>query len=219
LLLVTAIVLAVVIFYWLGLYRYFDWTEIRDNIDTLREQARNHLLLALVVFFVVYVSVTALSLPVATVLSLTAGAIFDRWLGTVLVSLSSTSGATLAFLGSRYLFRDWVRQKFGSRLDGIDRGVDRDGAWYLFSLRLTPLVPFFLVNLGMGLTPIRVSTFAGVSWLGMLPATVVFVNAGTALSEIKSPRDVLSPTVLLSLALLGITPLLIRLLLRWWQKV
>jgi uncharacterized membrane protein YdjX (TVP38/TMEM64 family) len=161
------------------------------------------------------VAVTALSLPAAGALSLAAGALFGWWKGVAVVSAASTCGATLAFLGSRYLFRDWVRRRFGSRLDVIDRGFQRDGAWYLLTLRLNVVVPFFLINLGMGLTPLRAGTFALVSWLGMLPATLVIVNAGQKIGEIEKPSDALSLQMIVALGLLGLTPLALRLLLRW----
>jgi uncharacterized membrane protein YdjX (TVP38/TMEM64 family) len=213
--LLAGVLAALGLFYALGLHRYLSWEVVRKNIASLEEQVAEHLVLAVVLFFVVYVAVTALSLPAAGVLSLVAGAIFDFWLGVAVVSLASTSGATLAFLGSRYLFRDWVRRRFGTRLEAIDRGFQRDGAWYLFTLRLNVVVPFFLINLGMGLTPLRAGTFVLVSWVGMLPATLVIVNAGKQIGRIEKPSDALSPAVIVSLALLGIVPLAIRLLLRW----
>jgi uncharacterized membrane protein YdjX (TVP38/TMEM64 family) len=217
--LLVGVLAALGLFYALGLHEYLRWEEVRGKIDALKEQVDEHIVLAAGLFFLVYVAVTALSLPAAGVLSLLAGALFGRWLGLGVVSLASTCGATLAFLGSRYLFRDWVRRRFGARLDAIDRGVQRDGAWYLFSLRLTVVVPFFLINLGMGLTPIRVGTFVLVSWAGMLPATLVIVNAGTEAGNIKQPADVLSPSVIVSLALLGLAPLAIRLVLRWVSRM
>jgi uncharacterized membrane protein YdjX (TVP38/TMEM64 family) len=208
--LVAAFVLAVATFYALGLQQYFSWDAVRSHLDAWQAEVRDNLVQAVLVFFVVYVAATALSLPVGTVLSLVAGALFGRWLGTGVVSLASTLGATLAFLSSRYALRDWVQRRFARRLAAINRGVERDGAYYLFTLRLVPAVPFFLINLGMGLTPLRVSTFAAVSWIGMLPATFLYVNAGTALATIDSPAGLLSWKVLGSLALLGIVPLAVR---------
>ena len=151
-----------------------------------------------------------------------AGALFGRWVGTGVVSIASTLGATLAFLGSRYVLRDWVQRRFADRLGQINQGIERDGAYYLFTLRLVPVVPFFLINLGMGLTPIRVTTFAGVSWLGMLMGTFLYVNAGTELATFDSPADFLSWKVLGSLALLGVVPLAVRKLIQWkvrWRTV
>jgi uncharacterized membrane protein YdjX (TVP38/TMEM64 family) len=203
-------------FYALGGHRYLSWEVVRAQLDTWQAQAEAHLLLSLLVFFAVYVVVTGLSLPIAVFLSLVGGALFGRWLGTAVVSLAATLGATLAFLLSRYLLRDWVQRRFGARLEPINRGVQRDGAYYLFTLRLVPAVPFWLINLGMGLTPMRAGTFAVVSWLGMLIGTFLYVNVGATvpLRELDSPRALVDPGVLASLALLGLVPLLIRLLLR-----
>jgi uncharacterized membrane protein YdjX (TVP38/TMEM64 family) len=211
----AGLVLAVVGFYALGLHRYFSWDYIKSHVDAWQAQAQQHLPLVLTMYFLVYVAVTALSLPAAALLTLVAGALFGRWLGTAVVSLASTLGATLAFLSSRYLLRDWVQRRYGERLGPINRGVEQDGAYYLFTLRLVPLVPFFLINLGMGLTPMRVRTFALVSWLGMLLGTFLYVNAGTALATLEEPGDILAPKVLVSLALLGVVPLVIRKLIQW----
>ncbi len=207
------LVLAVVAFYALGLSRYFAWDYLRGNLDIWMAQVDENLGLALVVFCLIYVTVTALSLPAAALLTLLAGALFGRWLGTLVASLAATLGATLAFLSSRYVLRDWVQRRFARRLETLNRGVERDGAYYLFTLRLIAAVPFFLINLGMGLTSMRTGTFALVSWLGMLPGTFLFANAGTELSRLESPAGLVSGPVLGSLALLGAAPLLLRWLL------
>jgi uncharacterized membrane protein YdjX (TVP38/TMEM64 family) len=216
------LVLAVVGFYALGLRRYFSWDFVRVNLDPWQAQVRENLLVSVAVFFLVYVAVTALSLPAAAILTMVAGALFGRWLGTGVVSLASTLGATLAFLSSRYVLRDWVQRRFGDRLEALNRGVEKDGAYYLFTLRLVPAVPFFLINLGMGLTPMRVAAFVAVSWLGMLLGTFLYVNAGTELATLDSPAGLLSPKVLVSLALLGIVPLAVRKLVQWkvrWRTI
>ena len=204
----------VVAFYALGFDRYLTWDEIKENLHDWRATAQGAMPLSVIVFFLAYVLTTSLSLPVAFVLSILGGALFDFWVGLGVCSLASTAGAVVAFLSSRYVLRDWVRRRFGPRLGPIDRGVEKDGAWFLFSLRLTPVVPFFLINLGMGLTPMRLGTFALVSWLGMLPVKAVLVMAGTTLGTIENPRDILSPGVLVTLGLLGLAPLAIRLVLR-----
>lgn len=157
-------------------------------------------------FFALYVLATGLSLPGAAVLTLVAGALFGLFWGTVIVSFASTLGATLAFLVSRYLLRDIVQKRFGDRLHKINEGVRKDGAFYLFTLRLVPIFPFFLINLLMGLTPIRATTFYWVSQLGMLLGTLVYVNAGTQLAALDSISGILSPALLLSFVLLGIFP-------------
>ena len=157
-------------------------------------------------YFAAYVALTALSFPGAAIMTLAGGAIFGLGLGLLIVSFASTIGATLAFLTSRYLLRDWVQGKFGARLAAINAGMERDGAFYLFSLRLVPVFPFFVVNLLMGLTPIRTLTYFWVSQIGMLLGTAVYVNAGTQLAGISSLRDVASPGLLVSFAALGLLP-------------
>ncbi len=161
-------------------------------------------------FFLLYVAVTALSLPGAAILTLAAGALFGLVTGTILVSFASTAGATLAFLSSRYLFRDSIQKRFGARLKPINDGIAKDGAFYLFTLRLVPVFPFFLVNLLMGLTSMKARTFAWVSQVGMLAGTIVYVNAGTELAKIESLSDILSPGLLGSFVLLGLFPWIAR---------
>jgi uncharacterized membrane protein YdjX (TVP38/TMEM64 family) len=216
--LAAALILSVVAFYATGLNQYFSWDFIRGHVDSLKAWVSDNISAAILICFVVYVAVTALSLPAAAILSLLVGALFGVWIGTCLVNLAATLGATLAFLSSRYLFRDWVQRRFGQRLEPLNRGVEKDGAYYLFTLRLVPIFPFFLINLGMGLTRMPVRTFAGISLLGMLPGTVLYVFAGQELSRIESPRDILSPGILVALALLGIFPLLVRKLIQWRKK-
>ena len=157
-------------------------------------------------FFLLYVAVTGLSIPGAAIMSLVAGALFGVVLGTIIVSFASTMGATLAFLSSRYLLRDWVQGKFGERLRAVDDGLEKDGAFYLFTLRLIPVFPFFVINLLMGLTRIKTGTFFWVSQIGMLPATIVFVNAGTQISRIESTAGLLSPTLIASFVALALFP-------------
>lgn len=162
--------------------------------------------LYIVGFFILYVAVTGLSIPGAAIMSLVAGALFGVVVGTIIVSFASTIGATLAFLSARYVLRDWVQGKFGDRLRPINDGVEKDGAFYLFTLRLIPIFPFFVINLLMGLTRIKTRTFFWVSQLGMLPATVVFVNAGTQISRIESTAGLLSPTLIASFVALALFP-------------
>ena len=157
-------------------------------------------------FFLIYVAVTGLSIPGAAIMTLIAGALFGLVLGTVVVSFASTIGATLAVLGSRYVLRDWVQSKFGERLKAIDEGLARDGAFYLFTLRLIPVFPFFVINLLMGLTRIKTLTYFWVSQLGMLAGTIVFVNAGTQISQIESTSGLLSPMLIGSFVALAFFP-------------
>ena len=157
-------------------------------------------------FFILYVAVTGLSIPGAAIMSLIAGALFGVLMGTIIVSFASTMGATLAFLSARFVLRDWVQGKFGERLRAIDEGLEKDGAFYLFTLRLIPVFPFFVINLLMGLTRIKTRTFFWVSQLGMLPATIVFVNAGTQISRIESTAGLLSPALIASFVALALFP-------------
>lgn len=194
----------------LGLVLYHQGEFSTEQLEARRQQLRDNLYLAVAIYFTVYVLLTALSLPFASILTLAGGALFGRWLGTLVVSFASTLGGTLGFLLSRYLLRDFVQRRFGRWLEPINRGVAADGAYFLLTLRLVPAFPFFVVNPLMGLTPMRVGTYWWVSQLGMLPATFLYVNAGAELGEIKSPGDILSPTVIISLVLLGIVPLALR---------
>ena len=162
------------------------------------------------IFFLIYVAVTGLSLPGAAIMTLVAGAIFGLLWGTIIVSFASTIGATLAFIVSRFLLRDLVQRKFGKSLRAVNRGIEKDGAFYLFTLRLVPAFPFFVINLVMGLTPIRAVTFFIVSQIGMFAGTVVYVNAGTQLAQIESLRGILSPGLIASFTLLGIFPLIAK---------
>ena len=171
--------------------------------------ARNPLLVA-AVFFAIYVLVTALSMPGAAVMTLAAGALLGLGYGTLLVSFASAIGATLAFLIARYIARDWVQQRFAEQLKTINNGVEKEGGFYLFSLRLIPAFPFFLINIAMALTPIKAWPFYWISQLGMLPGTLVYVNAGTQLSQLESMQGILSPDLILSFVALGLLPLVAK---------
>ena len=158
----------------------------------------SHTGFTLFIYMGIYILVTALSLPGAAVMTLAGGALFGLFTGTVVVSFASTIGATLAFLVARFLLRDYIQKKFGARLISINEGIKRDGAFYLFTLRLVPIFPFFVINLVMGLTPIRTLTFYIVSQVGMLAGTLVYINAGTQLARIDSLKGILSPGLVLS---------------------
>src|SRR5262245_40451433 len=201
-------------FYLLGGRRYLVFDYLRRNLDVLEARVQANLLLAIVLFTVIYIVLVALSLPVSAGLTILAGALFGRWLGTGVASFSATVGATLAFLSSRYLFRGWIDQKWGHRLKPLQRGLERDGGYYLFVMRIVAVVPYFLINLGMGVTRIRTWKFIWVSWLGMLPVGFLYANAGTEFRQIESPKDVLSPSLIVSLAAIGLFPLLVRFALR-----
>ncbi|MGM8887825.1 VTT domain-containing protein, partial [Psychrobacter sp. 1U2] len=169
-------------------------------------------------FFLLYVVVTALSLPGAAILTLAAGALFGLWQGLLVASFASSIGATLAFLTSRYLLRDTIKQRFPERLAAIDAGVEKEGGFYLFTLRLVPIFPFFLINLLMGVTAIKARTFYWVSQVGMLAGTFVFVNAGTQLAQIDSLSGILSFNLIVSFALLGFFPLIAKGILNMLKK-
>jgi pyruvate/2-oxoglutarate dehydrogenase complex dihydrolipoamide dehydrogenase (E3) component/uncharacterized membrane protein YdjX (TVP38/TMEM64 family) len=186
--------------------QYLTLDGIKAVAADLSAFQEDNALLVIAGFFIAYVVVTAASFPGAALMTLAAGALFDVLLGTVIVSFASTLGATLAFLSSRYVLRDSIEARFGERLKAINAGVERDGAFYLFSLRMIPACPFFVVNLVMGLTRIRTWTFAWVSQLGMLLGTVVYVNAGTQLAQIDSLSGIASPALIGSFVLLGIVP-------------
>jgi len=217
-LLAVLLLLVGVTWWWLEPAQFLTLEALQERQADLANWRDARPLLAAAAFFLLYVSVTAVSIPGAAVMTLAAGAFFGLLWGTVLVSFASTIGATLAFLVSRFLLHDTVQRRFGDRLAAVNRGMARDGAFYLFTLRLVPLFPFFVINLLMGLTPIRVWTYFWVSQVGMLAATVVYVNAGTQLAQLESLRGILSPTLLLSFVLLGIFPLLARRIVSWVQR-
>ena len=207
LLLLVVAAAAIAAFFIFDLGRYLSLDALKAQQEGLRAYAAANPLQSAAIFFAIYVAATALSIPGAAILTLGAGAVFGLWRGLLIVSFASSVGATLAFLAARFLLRDTVTRRFGDRLKAIDQGVQRDGAFYLFTLRLVPLFPFFLINLLMGLTALPARTFYWVSQLGMLAGTAVYVNAGTQLAQISSLRGILSPGLLLSFVLLGIFPL------------
>jgi len=192
----------------LGQYLSLDYFEARRaEIEAYRQA---HPLAAALAFFAVYVAVTGLSLPGAALMTLVAGALFGLLWGTVIVSFASSLGATLAFLVARFVLRDAVQRRFGDSLRAVNRGIEREGGFYLFALRLVPAFPFFVINLVMGLTPIRTVVFYAVSQIGMLPGTLVYVNAGTQLADVDSLGDIASPALIASFVLLGVFPFLAK---------
>ena len=197
-------------FFALDLGQYLNLATLKSRQAELEAWRAGQPLVAGLLFFAAYVAVTALSLPGAAAMTLAAGAIFGLGWGLLIVSFASSIGATLAFLASRWLLGDWVQERFGDRLAALNAGITREGGFYLFTLRLVPVVPFFVINLAMGLTPIRPLTFYWVSQLGMLAGTLVYINAGTQLARIESLSGIVSPGLLGSLVLLGIFPLVAR---------
>lgn len=197
-------------FFVFDLHHILTLDGIKGSLGEFQNWRDSSPLLAVGAFFAIYVLVTALSLPGAAVMTLVGGALFGLLWGTLIISFASSIGALLAFLVSRYLLQDTVQSKFGDRLKAFNAGIEKDGAFYLFTLRLVPIFPFFMINLLMGLTPIRARTFYWVSQVGMLAGTLVYVNAGTQLAQLESLSGILSPALILSFALLGIFPLLAR---------
>lgn len=222
-----ALVALIVAFFVFDLNQYFSLDTIKAQQQNLNAQVTANPLLAGGLFFLAYVAVTALSLPGAALMTLAGGALFGLGWGLLLVSFASSLGATLAMLISRFMLRDWVQSRFGRRLKPLNEGIEREGAFYLFALRLVPAFPFFMINLAMGLTAIKARTFWWVSQLGMLPGTFVYVNAGRELSQLESLGGILSPGVIGAFVLLGVFPLIARKILdqikarrvyRGWQK-
>lgn len=217
-LILPGLVLLAAAFYGLGLDHWLTLEGMQSGIDQILAVRDAKPVQTAVIFLVVYVVVTALSLPGAVVMTLAGGALFGLWWGTLIVSFASSIGALLAFLVSRYLLRETVQSRFGDRLNTINAGIQRDGAFYLFTLRLIPVFPFFLINLLMGLTTMSALTFYGVSQLGMLAGTFVYVNAGTQLAQLTSLSGILSPAIVLSFVLLATFPWLARTGLNSWRK-
>lgn len=203
-----ALIAAIIAFFVFDLGRFFSLAYIKDSQSSFTDLYTAKPILVIAAFSAVYIAVTALSLPGAAILTLAAGGIFGLVTGTVIVSFASTMGATLAFLAARFVLGESVQKKFGQRLAEINKGIDKEGAFYLFTLRLVPLVPFFVINLLMGLTKMKTSTFYWVSQVGMLLGTIVFVNAGTELAKIDSLKGILSPGLIGSFILLGVFPII-----------
>lgn len=187
--------------------------NVKSQQEALSLYIDEHLFSAAALYFLFYVLITAFSLPGAAVITLLGGALFGFWLSVLLVSFASSLGATLAFLSARYLLRSWVEKRFNNKMAVINKGLEEQGGYYLFSLRLIPVLPFFVINLLMGLTKLPVGRFYLVSQLGMLPGTAVYLNAGTQLASIDSLSGIVSPAVIFSFVLLGLFPLLIKFLL------
>lgn len=213
--LVLALVAAYLLF---DLGRFLDLAYLKDVHERAVSLVHEHPVRATVIFFLGYVAVAAASLPGAAVMTLAAGAVFGLLWGLVVVSFASSVGATLAMLIARKVLGETVQQRFADQLESVNRGLERDGGFYLFSIRMVPLFPFFVVNLVMGLTPMRTWTFYWVSQVGMLPGTFVYVFAGTQLAAVDRVSDVLSPGMIAALSLLGLFPLLARKGVGWLRR-
>lgn len=206
--LVFFLVLSIAAFFVFDLGQFFSLEFIKQNQASFEQYYAENPVQTVAIYFIIYVLVTALSLPGAAIMTLAGGALFGLSTGVIVISFASTIGATLAFLFSRFLLRDWIQQRFSRQLDSINKGIEKEGAFYLFTLRLVPVFPFFVINLGMGLTPIKTWTFYWISQLGMFAGTIVYVNAGTQLGKLENLSGILSPGLLLSFTLLGLLPLI-----------
>ena len=217
-LITLALVLAAMAAFWaLDLHQYLTLEYAKASQARFDQVYHQNPLLVLGAYFVLYVVVTGLSLPGAVVLTLGGGALLGFWPCLLTVSFASTLGATLACFLARFVLRDWVQSRFANRLGAVNRGVAQEGAFYLFTLRLVPIFPFFVINLVMGLTKMPLTTYYWVSQVGMLPGTAVFVNAGTQLGQVQSLEGILSPGLLLSFVALGLFPLVVKKLVAWYR--
>ena len=215
-LVVVAVLCAVFFYFDLGRFLTLEYIKSSQaRFDALYQDNRAAVISA---YMAIYILVTALSLPGAVVMTLAGGALFGLVTGTIVISFASTIGATLACLVARTLLRDWVGKKFGEKLTTINEGINKEGHFYLFTLRLIPIFPFFVINLVMGLTSMRLATFFWVSQLGMLPGTIVYVNAGKELAKIDSLSGILSPSLLISFAILGLFPLVTKKTLQYVKR-
>ena len=212
------ILTAIIAFFYFGLDKYLNFDYLKSQQANLTGKVTEHFWLFIAIFFVIYVIAAALSIPGAGILTIAGGAIFGLVTGTVIVSFASSIGAYFAFLGARFMFRDVVTRRFGAQLESIEKGIQKDGVFYLLTLRLVPAVPFFIVNLLMGLTSLKGRTFYGISQLGMFPGTIAYVYVGTQLANIKSPSDIISPSIIGAFFVLGMLPITMRKLSGWMMS-
>jgi len=218
LLIVAAIIVVIILFKVLDLGHFLSLDYLKASQDKFVQLYASHRLTVIAVYMAVYIIITALSLPGAAVMTLAGGAMFGFWVGVLVVSFASSIGATLACFVARFLLRDWVQNKFGEKLTTMNKGIENEGAFYLFSLRLVPIFPFFVINLAMGLTTMNLLTFYWVSQIGMLPGTMVYVNAGKELGQIESLSGILSPGLIFSFVILGLFPISVKKLLYFYKK-
>ncbi|MDH3976140.1 MAG: TVP38/TMEM64 family protein [Deltaproteobacteria bacterium] len=218
LLIVSGIVFFIAAFRYFELGQYLTLAYIKASQESFQSMYSENSLAVISGYMAIYILVTALSLPGAAVMTLAGGALFGLFAGTIIVSFASTIGATLACLAARFLLRDWVQEKFGDKLKTINDGIHREGSFYLFTMRLIPVFPFFMINLAMGLTKMRLRSFFWVSQLGMFAGTVVYVNAGKELAKIDTLAGILSPGLLFSFVLLGLFPITAKKLIALYRQ-
>lgn len=215
---VIVVVGLIVIFKVFGLEQFFTLSYIKESQGKFAALYSDHRFMVIAAYMVIYILVTSLSLPGAAIMTLAGGALFGLLIGTVVVSFASSIGATLACFISRFVLRDWVQHKFGDKLKTVNEGIETEGAFYLFTLRLIPIFPFWLINLIMGLTKMAITTFYWVSQVGMLAGTIVYVNAGMELGQISSLSGILSPGIIFSFVLLGLFPISAKKLLSLYKS-
>ena len=213
---VGALIALIVLFWAMGLHRYLTLEYIQDSRESFARLYSAHPALVIGCYAGVYILVTALSLPGAAVMTLAGGTMFGLATGVLVVSFASTIGATPACLSARFVLRDRIQGRFGERLEAVNRGVEAEGAFYLFTLRLVPAFPFWMINPAMGLTRMRVRTFYLLSQAGMLPGTIVYVNAGRELGKLEGLSGILSPSLVISFVILAVFPLVVKRLLGWY---
>ncbi|NNK97235.1 MAG: TVP38/TMEM64 family protein [Desulfobacterales bacterium] len=216
--LIVLLLLAAGAFVYFDVGRFLTLEYIKASQERFQQLYSEHRFTVIAIYMLVYIAVTALSLPGAAVMTLAGGGFFGLVTGTIVVSFASTIGAACACLAARFVLRDWVQGKFGDRLTAINQGIEREGAFYLFSLRLIPVFPFFVINLLMGLTTMPIRTYFWVSQLGMLPATIVYVNAGKELGKIDSLSGIASPGLIASFVILGLFPLTVKQLMAFYKR-
>lgn len=204
------LILIAALFFYFDLGRFLSLEYLKSSQLRFQELYQQHKLLIIGGYMLVYITVAALSLPGAAVMTLAGGGLFGLITGTIVVSFASTIGATCACFAARFILRDWVAKRFGEKLSAINAGVEKEGAFYLFSLRLIPIFPFFVINLLMGLTTMPLKTYFWVSQIGMLPATIVYVNAGKELAKIDSLSGIVSPSLIASFVVLGLFPITVK---------
>jgi uncharacterized membrane protein YdjX (TVP38/TMEM64 family) len=214
----VVVISLIVAFKVFNLGQYLTLSYLKESLDKFNDLYEKHQALVIAGYFIIYVLTTSLSLPGASPLGIVGGALFGFWVATLVVSFASTIGATLACFISRFLLRDWVQSKFSDKIAKVNEGIEKEGAFYLFTLRLIPIFPFWMINLVMGLTKMPLSRFYWISQIGMLPGTMVYVNAGKELAKIESIKGIFSPSLIISFALLGIFPIAVKKLVAFYRK-
>jgi len=217
--LVLVIISIVLVFFIFDIKQYLTLDNLKQNHEFLKEYVAENRVQSMIIYLFSYIIFTAINLPGAVFFTLAGGALFGLAMGTLLVSIAASIGSTFAFLITRYLIRDRLEKMVGNKMEEINRGIEREGAYYLFTIRLIPLFPFFLINIAMAMTSIKAWTFLWVSYFGMLAGTAVYVNAGTQLASLESVSDILSLRIILSFTLLGIFPLLAKRLLDYLSRL